>query len=157
MINFKEIEERAKKENRKKEKKQHFWSYRIETKNYSILWWALPVAIPCVIYNELRNLYYKKIKWSDERGKRVLDRILSKRLEPVTDETGKECYMFFTNYPSYTYKKYASLRDKLWLNKFDYTLSNYLADTYEIDGYKKEVVSRGGFDECEIYFYKIGG
>lgn len=153
MINFKEIEKRMEKEDRKR---QSFWKYKIKTENYSILWWTLPVAIPYVAFDKLKNLYYEKIQWSDERGKKVLDRVLSKRLELTTDETGKECYMFFTRIPNYTYKECARLRDKLWSNKFGYNLSNYLADTYEIEGYKKEVVNRGGFDECEIYFYKIG-
>lgn len=155
MINFKEIEKRMEKEERKEQKKQSFWKYRIKTENYYILWWALPVAIPYIAYDKLKKLIYDKTPWSDERAKKVLDRVLSKELTLTTDETGKECYMLFSNRVDFTIKKNVSLRDRYWTEKFIYTLTNYLNDNYEIDGYKKEVVSRGGFlSECEIYFYK---
>jgi hypothetical protein len=70
--------ERAKKKKEKQNKKK-WWV--IKTKNYAIPIYLLPLAIFAIPCDKLKKYFYNSMTWSEEKAKKVLDKMLPRRLE----------------------------------------------------------------------------
>ena len=55
--------------------------YVINTKNYQVYFWALPILPIVIMIDKLKNWQYNRRTWNDEKAKKVLDKtLLSSRL-----------------------------------------------------------------------------
>lgn len=85
----------------------------------------------------IKTKKYNNLVWSEEKAKKILDKILPKVL--VYDTKNDE-YYFATNWNVRTLLvKYAPIRWKKWTDKFSSSLCKYLKDTYENKDYIKTI------------------
>lgn len=134
--------ERAKKKKEKQNKKK-WWI--IKTKNYTIPIYLLPLAIFIIPCDKLKKYVYNSMAWSEEKAKKVLDKMLPRRLEWDDDEGNYYCYIrkwgwwYSQNNVPLIYRK--------WTNKFNYELRKYFVEKYEHEYYTKTVLN----DDDEWY------
>lgn len=123
--------EYAKKQAEKAKKKKMRWWVRIG--NDRVYIWALPLYPLVILADKFDNWKYNRLVWDEAKAKKVLDYALPDTLEYIAEE---DTYYFNTcwNFS----KKHVPWYLRPWARKFANKLTDYLVDTYQKDGYKKE-------------------
>lgn len=127
--------ERAKKKKEKQNKKK-WWV--IKTKNYAIPIYLLPLAIFAIPCDKLKKYFYNSTTWSEEKAKKVLDKILPRRLE--WNEEEKHYYCYVRKFGWWYSQNNVPLIHRKWVNKFSHKLREYFVEKYEHEYYTKEVL-----------------
>lgn len=132
----KDIFEKAKNKHKKP------W-YMINTKNYQIPVWALPI-VPFVIgISKLSDWFYDHIKWDEAKATKVLNHVLPKILDYDEDE---DAYYYCMSWGTYNLWHKAPLRYRCFAYKYDFKLHSFIKDKYIVKGYCKSVIN-DGYDE----------
>lgn len=127
----------------KKEKK----SWVINTKKYSYAWWALPLIPIVEVADYIENKIEDRRTWSDEKAKKVLDKILPKVLDYVEEENAFYYCMCWTEWGLVDN---APLVHREWVKKFKYDLHQFVLKGYENKDYDKTLIRE--YDETWIKF-----
>ena len=124
--------------------------YVIYTKNYSIYLWALPIAPFAIAIEKLNDWYYKRLEWNEQRATKVLNKVLPKVLEWVEEENA---YYYCMNWGTSNLLRGAAAIDRKWARKFQYSLQNYIQDSYENADYTKVVEkAQASWDDTWVKF-----
>lgn len=93
--------------------------------------------IPFVELSErIKTKRYNNLVWSEGKAKKVLDKVLPKALEYDANE---DEYYFGTDWNTRVLVKNTPIRWRKWVDKFSYSLYEYLTDTYENKNYTKTI------------------
>jgi hypothetical protein len=125
------------------------WKRTIPFCRYNIYWWAYPVGVIVALIDMAHNHWYDSMKWSEARAKKMADRYFGKVCD--IDEEG---LWLCAQWGDYCFAHHAHWWDRAWLARYGYQMKQYIFDTYEIEGYEKEINSL--YDEKWVLFSKIG-
>lgn len=126
--------------------------YMVNTKNYQIPVWALPI-VPFVIgISKLSDWLYDRIKWDERKAIKVLNHVLPKILSYDKDE---DAYYYCMGWRTYNLWHKAPLRYRRFAYKYEFKLHSFIKDEYMVKGYSKSVINEGGYDEW-VEFQPIG-
>ena len=114
--------------------------YVINTKNYQVYFWALPMLPIVIMIDKLKNWQYNRRTWDDEKAKKVLDKILPKVLEWVEEDNAFYYCMSWSDWGLYDN---APIGYRNWVKKFRYELQKFIRYGYENEKYTKTVESDG--------------
>ena len=114
--------------------------YVINTKNYQVYFWALPVLPVVIIIDKLKNWQYNHRTWNDKKAKKVLDKILPKVLEWVEEDNA---FYYCMDWPAWGLYNNAPIGYRNWVKKFRYELQKLIRDGYENEEYTKTVENNG--------------
>lgn len=120
----------------KKEKK----SWVISTKKYSYAWWALPLIPVVEIIDYIQNKIDSHRIWSDEKAKKVLDKVLPKVLDYVEEDNA---FYYCMDWSEWGLFDNAPLIYRKWVKKFKYRLHKFIQDNYENEDYVKTFENDG--------------
>lgn len=124
--------DKAKKAKQKQNKK---W-YILHTKNYSCYIWALPL-LPFVIFIDyIKDWYYNRLIWSNERAIKVLNKALPKIIEWVEED---KSFYYCMDWGTYQLYNNAPFFSRKWTRKFARKLQRFIKEDFEIEGYKKSI------------------
>lgn len=135
----KDIFEKAKNRSQKSRKP---W-YMVNTKNYQIPLWALPIAPIVIGISKLSDWFYDHIKWDERKATKVLNHVLPKILD--YDEY-EDAYYYCMGWGMYNLWHKAPLRYRRFAYKYDFKLHSFIKDGYMVKGYCKSVINEG-YDE----------
>ena len=127
----------------KKEKK----SWVINTKKYSYAWWAFPLIPIVEAVDYIENKIEDRRTWSDEKAKKVLDKILPKVLEYLEEE---DAFYYCMCWTEWELVDNAPLVHRKWVKKFRYDLHQFVLKGYENKDYDKTLIRE--YDETWIKF-----
>lgn len=141
--------------NRKNEKHpvRNWW----RKNGYKVLRIVLfPIWTTVRIAEKIRNKIWDMQKWDENRARDILNYYIPRRAE--WDEESKS-FCFFDNGMGWYIniaKRYLKFKDRRFWNRFRYHIQAYLRDTFELEGFTKEV---GDCSEgwTEIYFHMNEG
>lgn len=134
-------------ERRNKRKEARIYKFKnLETK-YIIFY---PLMIIVYYYEWIKDKNFKRLAWSEKRTEKILDYIFL-RLADIKDN-GNIISYWFSDYRFYWNSK-ARFYDKKYCCKFNYRISDYLFNHYEIKGYNKEVIRE--YEWTKVVFTKI--
>lgn len=122
--------EYAKKKNAHK-RKRRWWV--VSCGRYEVYLWALPLYPLFLLSEKIKDWQYERLVFTEERANRVLDYALPRVLEYIAEE---DAYYFNTCWN--LGKKNVPWHLRAWTRKFHSKLIDFLIDTYQKDGYKKE-------------------
>ena len=114
--------------------------YVVNTKNYQVYFWALPLLPIVIMIEKLENWQYERRTWSEEKATKVLNKVLPKVLEYVEEDNafyycmGWSPCSLYRKAPCYYYK---------WAEKFSYKLQRFIRDGYENEDYAKTIENDG--------------
>ena len=150
-MNNEVIKAMNKKEN-KMDEIRRWWSkngYKVMRVVLFPLWWGIKVKEKITSYLNSRE------EWSEERVKEILNYYIPRRAEWDADD---KCFYFFDNgygWSMCSAKKYLNRKDRrFWkVNSSFYggEIRHYLINTFELEGFTKEVVDTSN-DWTEIEF-----
>ncbi len=123
----------------KRTNKNKKW-YVVNTKNYQVYFWALPILPIAIMIEKLEDWQYKRRTWSDEKAKKVLDKILPKVLEWVEEE---DVFYYCMGWSSWGLYSNAPFGYREWVKKFNYELQEFIRYNYENEKYTKTIDSDG--------------
>lgn len=124
--------------------------YMVNTKNYQIPIWALPIAPIIIGISKLSNWLYDCIKWDEAKATKVLNHILPKILDYDKDE---DAYYYCMGWGYNLWHK-APLKYRRFAHKYCVQLHSFIKDEYMVKGYCKSVTN-DGYDEW-VEFQPIG-
>lgn len=127
----KDIFEKAKNKPRKP------W-YMVNTKNYQIPIWALPIAPFVIGISKLNNWFYDRIKWDEAKATKVLNHVLPKILDYDKNE---DAYYYCMDWGTYILWHEAPLRYRRFAYKYEFRLHSFIKDKYMARGYCKSVIN----------------
>lgn len=116
--------------------------YVVSTKNYQVYFWALPILPIVIMINKLESCQYKRRVWSDEKAKKVLDKILPKVLEWVEKD---DAFYYCMGWSSWDLYNNAPFGYRRWVKKFNYELQKFIRYNYENEKYTK-TIDNDGYD-----------
>ena len=125
--------------------------YMVNTKNYQISVWALPIAPIVISIDKLSNWFYDRIKWDERKATKVLNHVLPKILKYNKDE---DAYYYCMGSGTYNLWYKAPLRYSCFTYKYEFQLHSFIKDKYMVIGYCKSVIN-DGYDEW-VEFRPIG-
>lgn len=140
----KDIFEKAKNKPRKP------W-YMVNTKNYQIPIWVLPIAPIIIGISKLSDWFYDRIKWDERKATEVLNHVLPKILNYNKDE---DAYYYCMDWETYNLWHKAPLRYRRFAYKYEFKLHSFVKDEYMAKGYCKSIIN-DGYEEW-IEFRPIG-
>lgn len=117
-----------------KKTKKRWWI--INTHNYSVYIWALPILPFVLLSDYLKERASKKRVWNDEIATKILDIVLPQVLEWVEEDNAFFYCMSWGN--SSLYRK-APRKYRKWAYKFSYQLQQFIKDGYENADYVKTI------------------
>lgn len=138
----KDIFEKAKNKHKKP------W-YMVNTKNYQIPVWALPIAPFMIGISKLSDWFYDHIKWDERKATKVLNHVLPKILDYNKDE---DAYYYCMDWGTYNLWDKAPLRCRRFVYKYDVQLQSFIKDKYMVKGYCKSVINDGYEEWVEFRF-----
>jgi hypothetical protein len=110
--------------------KCHHW------KEYSFKYYIVfPLVLVDYTWKRLNNFYDSKTTWNSNRAKRILDDTLPYILDEVDEEL-----VYSTSWSSFSFRKWAKLKDKRFCGIYGYNIKEYLKEDYEIEGYTKAII-----------------
>ncbi len=125
--------------------------YMVNTKNYQIPLWALPIAPIIIGISKLSDWFYDRIKWDERKAIKVLNHVLPKILDYDKNE---DAYYYCMDWGTYNLWHKAPLRYRRFVYKYDVQLQSFIKDKYAVKGYCKSVIN-DGYDEW-VEFRPIG-
>lgn len=121
-----------------KNKKRIIKMPTIETNNYSIPLWALPIAPFIIAYDKFDKWNYKRQNWDEKKATKVLNYFL-----PYVIEYDKEKQAYYYcmdwRYRGSDIAKKVPIGLKKWTKKFGFETLNYLENTYEKTDFLKTI------------------
>lgn len=139
--------EYAKKQAEKAKKKEK--KYLVRIGNDRVYIWALPLYGLMVLADKFDNWKYNRLVWDADKAQKALDYALPHVLEYIADE---DAYYFNTCWN--LGKKNVPWYLRSWASKFANKITDYLVNTYQKDGYKKEYFE--DYDYNWVVFKKEG-
>ena len=109
--------------------------YMVNTKNYQIPFWVLPIAPIVIGISNLSDWFYDRIKWDEHKATKVLNHVLPKILDYDKDE---DAYYYCMGWGTYNLWHKAPLR-----YKYEFKLPPFIKDKYMAKGYCKSVINDG--------------
>lgn len=143
----KDIFEKAKNRSHKPQKP---W-YVINTKNYQISFWVLPIVPIIIGISKLSGKVYECIKWDEHKATKVLNHVLPQILDYDEDA---DAYYYCMSWGTYNLWHKAPLRYRCFAYKYEFTLHSFIKEKYMVEGYAKSVIN-DGYDEW-VEFRPIG-
>lgn len=134
----------------KKEKKK-FKMPTVKIGKYDFYIWAFlffPIIFILLLVDKIHDWSYNRLKWSEEKAKKVLDYWLPYVL---SYDDGAYWYCTSWHYPGWQIAKRAPIGLKKWTKKFGYELRDYLEKGYEKDGFDRTIIEEY-WDEHWIKF-----
>lgn len=125
--------------------------YMVNTKNYQIPLWALPIAPFVIGISKLSDWFYGRIKWDERKATKVLNHVLPKILDYDKDESA---YYYCMDWGTYILWDKAPLRYRCFAKKYHLSLHSFIKNGYMVKGYCKSVIN-DGYDEW-VEFRPIG-
>lgn len=125
--------------------------YMVNTKNYQIPFWALPIAPIVIGISKLSDWFYDRIKWDERKATKVLNHVLPKILDYDEDE---DTYCYCMGWGTYNLWHKAPLRYRCFAKKYHLDLHSFIKEKYMAKGYCKSVIN-DGYDEW-VEFRPIG-
>lgn len=110
----------------------------INTKNYQIPLWALPIAPIVIGISNLSDWFYDRIKWDEHKATKVLNHVLPKILDYEKDE---DAYYYSMYWGAHNLWHKAPLRYRRFAHKYYVQLHFFIKDGYMVKGYCKSVIS----------------
>lgn len=135
-----------------KNKKRIIKMPTIETNNYSIPLWALPIAPFVIVYDKFNKWNYNHLIWDEKKATKVLDYFLPYALE-YNKENQAYYYCMDWDFYGLSIAKKVPIGLKAWTKKFSYEILNYLKTTYEKTGFLK-TIEKHYADDIWIKFEK---
>lgn len=132
---------------RKKINNSKKW-YVINTKNYQVYFWALPILPIIIMIDKFENWQYERRTWNDEKAKKVLDKILPKVLEWVEEDNA---FYYCMSWSSWSLYNHAPFGYRKWVKKFNYELQKFIRYNYEDEKYIK-TIEDNDYDDIWIKF-----
>lgn len=123
----------AKFEKVKKVKKD--WG-RIHVGQYQVYFWALPILPFYHFWKKFKNWKYNRLVWNEERATKVLDKILSTKLD--YDKENKAFY-YCMEWSYWDLWRNAPRKDRAWAEKFCSKLHHFILEGYENPDYIKTI------------------
>lgn len=117
--------------------------YMVNTKNYQIPFWVLPIAPIVIGIAKLGDWFYDRIKWDERKATKVLNHVLPKILDYDKDE---DAYYYCMGWEAYNLWHKAPLRYRCFAYRYDFKLRSFIKDGYMAKGYCKSVAN-DGYDE----------
>lgn len=133
-----------------KNKSKKPW-YMVNTKNYQIPPWVLPIAPFVIGISKLSDWFYDHIKWDERKAVKVLNHVLPKILDYDKDE---DAYYYCMSWGTYNLWHKAPLRYRCFAYKYDFKLPPFIKDKYMAKGYCKSIINNG-YEEW-VEFRPIG-
>ena len=147
----KEIEQKLKAEQKEKERRER----RRRRKNPSYKgydfrnWFVYPIGVISVELDLAHARKYQALEWSEGKAVEIINKYLVKICD-YDEETGELSFSTDWHRP---WEWHSTKKDKLWCTKFNYELTNYLAEKYECEGFKKSFGE--GYEDDWIIFTKV--
>lgn len=142
MKNFDEAKKRATKVRKKP------W-YVVDTKNYSIYIWVLPL-VPFVLgVEKFKAWRYDRLEWNEEKATKVLNKVLPKVL---TYDAENNTFYYNMDWSYFGLKRNAPFGYKKWASKFGYDLKKFIKDGYENANYTKTISDDNYYGDIWIKF-----
>lgn len=118
--------------------------YMVNTKNYQIPFWVLPIVPIVISISKLSDWFYDRIKWDERKATKVLNHVLPKILDYDEDE---DAYYYCMDWGTYNLRHKAPLRYRRFVYKYDFKLHSFIKDGYMAKGYTKSVIKNYCDDE----------
>nr|DAG87220.1 MAG TPA: hypothetical protein [Herelleviridae sp.] len=112
--------------------------YMVNTKNYQIPLWALPIAPIVIGVSKLSDWFYDHIKWDERKATKVLNHVLPKILDYDKDE---DAYYYCMDWGTYILWHEAPLRYRRFVYKYEFKLHSFIKDKYMAKGYCKSIIN----------------
>lgn len=123
----------------------------VNTKNYQIPFWVLPIAPFVIGISKLSDWFYDRVKWDECKAIKVLNHVLPQILAYDKDE---DAYYYCMSWGTYNLWDKAPLRYKCFAKKYHLNLHSFIKDGYMVKGYSKSVTN-DDYDEW-VAFQPIG-
>lgn len=138
-------------ENKQKKHPIRDWWNRNDYKVFRII--LFPIWVCVEIIDRIKNRNYERTTWDEKRA----DEILTYYIPQISDwNPDDKTFFFYDNGMGWTIgfaKKYLKIKDRLFWSKFHWKIEKYLNDKFELEGFKKEVIStRSFYTGTEIIF-----
>lgn len=138
----------------KKEKKK-FKMPTVVIGEYEYNIWAMllfPLILISLLVEKIDNWNYNRLKWSEEKAKKVLDHWL-----PYVLEYDEDAYWYYTGWRhnGWDIAKRAPIGLKKWTKKFGYKLCGYLENGYEKDGFDRTIIEEYWNEHWDEYWIKF--
>lgn len=134
------IEKQVAKKQRKESNKLRKWWSRNDYKVWRVLLFWL--WIPIMLFNKKKDKQYETMKYSEERTKKYLDKVLPYLVSYWCDD--HSCFLFTTagdmgdiNFKALMRLPRRYRKQERYFTKFYEEVKAYIVRTYEIDGYEK--------------------
>ena len=108
-----------------------------------------PLGVLVVLYEEHKSRKYKEMEWSESKAEVMANRYFGKVCD--IDDDGSLWYC--TEWGNTIWRNRSNRFDKRWLNKFGHKMHTYIVETFEIEGYKKDVESN--YYESWVHFIPL--
>ena len=141
--------------NRKPKEKSKFrkWWNKNSYKVWRVI--LFPIWLCSMAKEKIVNYLNSRNEWDEERADEILNYYVPRRAEWVAEEN--EFYFFDNGWGWGRANKYLKRKDRrFWKvnsGAWGYKMRDYLVSTFELEGFKKEIISTG--DWTEISFKKI--
>lgn len=112
-------------------------------------WLVYPLGVICIELDMAQAKRYNALKWSDEKALEIINKYFIEICDYEAD-TKELSFSMDWNRP---WEAHAKKKDRLWCQKFNYELTQYLKNIYEPDGFKKSFGE--GYDSDWIIFTKL--
>ena len=118
----------------KAKKRPHRKWYTVRIKTYDVYLWGLPL-IPFILLSDyIKDRRYRRLKWSEEKATKMLNRILPKILEWVEED---KAFYFCMDWGYSNYQYYVPLWERAWVRKFASKMREYVQTGYQHPNYIK--------------------
>lgn len=125
--------------------------YMVNTKNYQIPFWALPIAPIVIGISKLSDWFYDHIKWDEHKATKVLNHVLPNILD--YDEV-EDAYYYCMDWGMSSLWRKTPLRYRRFAYKYEFKLQEFIRNKYTVKGYCKSVMVE--WDREWVEFRPIG-
>lgn len=107
---------------------------------YKFYFFLLPIVLPIILIEELKNWNYKRMNWNETKATKILDHVLPKLVEYIEQDNA---YYYNMDWGNYNLWHSAPLVYRNWARKFSYELKQYIKNEYEHESYIKTIEDDG--------------
>lgn len=136
-----------------KQKKHPFrdWCHKNDYKVMRIIFF--PIWIYVEISDRIKNWSYERIVWDEKRADEILTYYIPRTSDWNPDD---KTFFFYDNGMGWNIglaKRYLKIKDRAFWRKFHWDIEEYLNNKFELEGFKKEIIStRSFYTGTEIIF-----
>lgn len=121
--------EQLRKEKQRRRKKPCYKGYYFKN------WLVYPLGVISVELDLAQAKKYNALEWSDTKAEEIINKYF---IEICDYDQEKQELSFSTEWYK-PWQAYASKKDELWCKKFNFELTRYVENIYEIDGFVKTI------------------